>query len=47
MIHFLWLSGVAALMIWMYGRRAHRADDLGTVSTRWLHEYRSETRQNG
>jgi hypothetical protein len=46
MIHLLWLSGVAAVMILMYGHRALRADDLGTVSAQWLHEYRRET-QNG
>jgi hypothetical protein len=47
MIHLLWLSGVAALTIWMYGWRALRADDLGTVSARWFHEYRCDTYQNG
>jgi hypothetical protein len=47
MVHLLWLSGAAALMIWMYGHRAHRADDLGTVSAQWLHDYRCETHQNG
>jgi hypothetical protein len=47
MIHLLWLSGVAALMVWMYGHRTFRADDLGTVSAQWLHEYRCETHQNG
>jgi hypothetical protein len=47
MIHLLWLTGVAAVMIWMYGHRAFRADDLGTVSAQWLHEYRCETHQNG
>ena len=36
MIHLLWLSGVAAVMIWMYGHRAFREDDLGTVSAREL-----------
>jgi hypothetical protein len=47
MIHLLWLSGVAAFMIWMYGRHALREDDLGTVSAQWLHEYRCKTDQNG
>jgi hypothetical protein len=47
MIHLLWLSGVALVMIWMYGHRALRADDLGTVSAHWLQEYRYETHQNG
>jgi hypothetical protein len=47
MIHLLWLSGVAAVMIWMYGHRARREDDLGTVSAQWLQEYRCETHQNG
>ncbi len=47
MIHLLWLSGVAALMVWMYGYRTLRGEDLGTVSARWLHEYRCETHQNG
>jgi len=47
MIHLLWLSGLAALMIWMYGRRALRAGDLGAVSAQWLHNYRCETHQNG
>jgi hypothetical protein len=42
MIHLLWLSGVAAVMIWMYGHRARRADD-----AHWLQEYRCETHQNG
>jgi hypothetical protein len=46
MIHLLWLSGVAAVMIWMYGHRALHEDDLGTVSAQWLHEYRSETHRN-
>jgi hypothetical protein len=47
MIHLLWLSGVAAVMIWMFGHRALREDDLGTVSAQWLQEYRCETHQNG
>jgi hypothetical protein len=47
MIHLLWLSGVAAVMAWMYGHRALREDDLGTVSAQWLHEYRSGTRRHG
>ena len=47
MIHLLWLFGVAAVMIWMYDHRARHEDDLGTVSARWLHEYRRETHQNG
>jgi hypothetical protein len=47
MIHLLWLSGVAAVMIWMYGHRALRINDLGTVSAQWLHEYRRETHLNG
>jgi hypothetical protein len=47
MIHLLWRSGVAAVMIWMYGHRALREDYLGTVSAQWLHEYRGETHQNG
>jgi hypothetical protein len=47
MIHLLWLSGVAAVMIWMYGHRALRANDLGTVSAQWPQEYRCETHQNG
>jgi hypothetical protein len=41
MIHLLWLAGVA-LIIWKYGHRALRSDDLGTVSPEWLHEYRRE-----
>ena len=32
MIHLLWLSGVAAVMIGRDGHRALREDDLGTVS---------------
>lgn len=47
MIHLLWLLGAAALVIWMYGRRGLLADDLGTVSAQWLHDYRCETHQNG
>ena len=50
MIYLLWLSGPVALMIWMYGHRvhrAHRADDLGMVSERWLHDYRCETHEHG
>jgi hypothetical protein len=47
MSHLLWLSGVAAVMIWMYGHRALREDDLGTASAQWLQEYRCETHQNG
>jgi hypothetical protein len=49
MIHLLWLAGVAAVMIWiwMYGHRARRDDDLGTVSAQWLHEYRCETHPHG
>jgi hypothetical protein len=47
LIHLLWLSGVAAVLIWMYDYRARREDDLGTVSAQWLHEYRCQTHQNG
>jgi hypothetical protein len=47
MIHLLWLAVVAAVMIWLYGHRARRDDDLGTVSPQWLHEYRCETHPNG
>jgi hypothetical protein len=44
----LWLSGAAvALIIWMYGHRPLRADDLGTVSAQWLQNYRRETHQDG
>jgi hypothetical protein len=32
-------------MIWMHGHRARREDNLGTVSTQWLHEYRCEAHQ--
>jgi hypothetical protein len=47
MIHLLWRSGVAAVMIWMYGHRAFREDYLGTVSAQWLREYRGGMHQNG
>jgi hypothetical protein len=39
----LWLFGLGvAVMIWTWHRRL-LGEDLGTVSARWLHVYRSET----
>jgi hypothetical protein len=40
----LWLSGAAVgLTIWIYRHRLLGSDDLGSVSVRWLHEFRSDT----
>ena len=41
MIHLLWLAG-AALLFGKYAHHALRVDDLGTVSSGWLHEYRRQ-----
>jgi hypothetical protein len=44
----LWLSGAAvALTTWMYVSWPLPGHDLGTVSAKWLHDYRCETHQNG
>jgi hypothetical protein len=48
MTQLLCLSAAAlAFTIWTYHRRGLRRRDLGTVSARWLHDYRCETHQNG
>jgi hypothetical protein len=42
----LGLSGAATLLtIWVYHHRLFGANDLGSVSARWLHEYRSDSHQ--
>ncbi|HYN07732.1 MAG TPA: hypothetical protein VES67_10100 [Vicinamibacterales bacterium] len=46
MIHLLWLAAAALIIWWKYGHHALRADDLGTVSPQWLHEYRREAHTN-
>jgi hypothetical protein len=43
----LWVVvGTIAVMIWMYRHRRPREDDLGSVSARWLQEYRNETHES-
>ena len=46
MIPLLLLAG-AALLFGKYAHHALRAEDLGTVSPEWLHEYRREAHISG
>jgi hypothetical protein len=47
MTAWLWLLVAAiVLAIWALRGRRRRENDLGSVSTRWLHDYRRATHQD-
>jgi hypothetical protein len=38
-----WFVMTLAALIWMVWHRFYRTETLGSVSARWLHEYRGDT----
>jgi hypothetical protein len=47
MSQLAWVSVVAiALLIWMHQLQPLRANDLGSVSARWLEEHRNRAHQD-